>query len=37
MTKPSGKGAGKKSTGKRSLIAPNADKRYVKRDEKGRF
>ncbi len=26
-----------KSTGKRTLIAPNADKRYVRRDENGRF
>ncbi|MGN6213098.1 hypothetical protein [Parafilimonas sp.] len=27
----------KKSSDKRSLIAPNGDKRYVKRDAQGRF
>jgi hypothetical protein len=26
-----------KSSGKRELIAPNDDKRYIKRDEKGRI
>jgi len=26
-----------KSSGKRTLIAPKGDKRYIKRDEKGRF
>lgn len=25
------------ATGKRELIAPNGDKRFVKRDEKGQF
>jgi len=27
----------KRRSGKRELIAPNGDKRYVRRDEKGRF
>ena len=31
------KAAKKKSTGKRELIAPRGDKRYIKRDEKGRI
>ena len=31
------KGSGKKGSGKRELIAPKGDKRYVKRDEKGRI
>ena len=26
-----------KSSGKRELIAPNGDKRYIRRDEKGRI
>lgn len=26
-----------KSTGKRELIEPNGDKRYIRRDEKGRI
>src|SRR5688500_4095254 len=33
----SSKSAGKKSSGKRTLIAPKGDKRYVKRDQKGRI
>lgn len=37
MAKTAKKGAGKKSTGKRTLIAPKGDKRYIKRDEKGRI
>ena len=37
MAKASKKSAGKKSSGKRELIAPNKDKRYIKRDEKGRI
>ncbi len=37
MAKSTGKAAAKKSESKRTLIAPNGDKRYVKRDEKGRF
>ena len=32
MAKSTKKGAAKKSSGKRTLIAPNKDKRYVKRD-----
>lgn len=31
------KKAAKKSSGKRDLIAPNNDKRYVKRDKSGQF
>ena len=31
------KAAPKKDTSKRELIAPNGDKRYIKRDEKGRI
>ena len=37
MAKASKKSAGKKSSGKRELIEPNKDKRYIKRDEKGRI
>jgi hypothetical protein len=37
MAKASKKAAGKKSSGKRELIAPKKDKRYIKRDEKGRI
>ena len=38
MAKASTKSAGKKSgSGKRTLIAPNGDKRYIKRDEKGQI
>ncbi len=37
MAKSTKKGAAKKSSGKRTLIAPNKDKRYVKRDARGRF
>jgi hypothetical protein len=29
--------ASKKASGKRTTIAPNGDKRYVRRDEKGQF
>ncbi|HEY0079782.1 MAG TPA: hypothetical protein VGB73_14300 [Pyrinomonadaceae bacterium] len=31
------KGSGKKSSGKRELIDTGTDKRYVRRDEQGRF
>jgi hypothetical protein len=38
MAKSSGKAAPtKKRSGKRELIAPKGDKRYVHRDEKGHF
>ncbi len=37
MAKSTSKGAAKKSSDKRTLIAPNGDKRYIKRDEKGRI
>ena len=37
MAKSAKKAAPKKSTGKRTLIEPNGDKRYVKRDEEGKF
>ena len=37
MAKSTSKGAAKKSTGKRELIAPNNDKRFIKRDKKGRI
>jgi len=37
MATSTGKGTTKKSSGKRELIAPNDDKRYIKRDEKGRI
>jgi len=33
----SAKKAASKSTGKRTTIAPNGDKRYIRRDEKGRI
>src|SRR5687767_2228946 len=33
----SSKSASKKSSGRRSLIAPKGDKRYIKRDSKGRI
>src|SRR3954470_9128966 len=33
----SSKSASKKSSGKRTLIAPKGDKRYIKRDAKGRI
>jgi len=33
----SSKTASKKGSGKRELIAPNDDKRYIKRDAKGRI
>ena len=37
MAKAVKKTAGKKSAGKRELISPNGDKRYIKRDEKGQI
>ena len=37
MAKATKKKAAKKSSGKRELIAPNKDKRYIKRDAKGRI
>ncbi|MGZ4049674.1 MAG: hypothetical protein ACXVNN_09940 [Bacteroidia bacterium] len=37
MAKASKKSATKKASGKRELVAPNNDKRYVRRDNKGRF
>lgn len=37
MAKSSGKAAAKKSSDKRTTIAPNGDKRYIKRNEKGRI
>ncbi len=37
MAKSSGKAASTKSSNKRTLISPNADNRYIKRDPKGRI
>ncbi len=37
MAKSTSKGDAKKSSAKRTLIAPNGDKRYIKRDEKGQI
>ena len=37
MAKASKKSATKKSSGKRELIAPKGDKRYVRRNSKGQF
>ena len=37
MKKQPGKPAAKKSASKRELIAPRGDKRYIRRDEKGRI
>ena len=37
MAKASKKSATKKASGKREMVAPNNDKRYVRRDSKGRF
>lgn len=37
MAKSTKKSAAKKSTSKRTLIAPKGDKRFIRRDEKGRF
>lgn len=37
MAKSTSKGAAKKSSDKRTLIAPNNDKRFIKRDENGRI
>lgn len=35
--KSESKGAGKKGSGKRKLIAPKGDKRYIRRDNEGRI
>jgi hypothetical protein len=37
MAKASKQSVNKKTSGKRELIAPNDDKRYIRRDEKGRI
>ncbi len=37
MAKATSKSAEKKSSGKRTLISPNNDKRYIKRNEKGQI
>lgn len=37
MAKATKKAAAKKSSNKRTTIAPHGDKRFVKRDEKGQF
>ena len=37
MKKTARKPAAKKSASKRELIAPRGDKRYIRRDEKGRI
>jgi hypothetical protein len=37
MAKSTKKGAAKKGSGKRELIAPKGDKRFIKRDAKGRI
>jgi hypothetical protein len=37
MAKSSGKSIGKKSSVKRTTIDPNGDKRYIRRDKKGRI
>ena len=37
MAKSISKRASKKSTSKRTTIAPHGDKRYIRRDEKGRI
>lgn len=37
MAKSSNTGSKTKSSNKRTLIAPNGDKRYIKRDEKGQI
>ena len=37
MAKATRKKAAKKGSGKRELIVPNKDKRYIKRDAKGRI
>jgi hypothetical protein len=37
MAKATKKAAGKKASGKRTTIAPRGDKRFVRRDEKGRI
>ncbi|HYF35046.1 MAG TPA: hypothetical protein VD994_07120 [Prosthecobacter sp.] len=36
-TKKTGKKAARKVSGKRELIAPRGDKRYIRRDAKGRI
>lgn len=37
MAKATKKAAAKKASGKRETIAPRGDKRYIRRDEKGRI
>ena len=37
MTRSSKENRDQKTSGKRTLIEPNGDKRYVRRDEQGRF
>jgi hypothetical protein len=37
MAKASKQSVSKKTSGKRELIAPNDDMRYIRRDEKGRI
>lgn len=37
MAKSTNAGSKTESSGKRTLIAPKGDKRYIKRDEKGRI
>lgn len=37
MAKATKKAAGKKASGKRTTIAPKGDKRYIRRDAKGRI
>ena len=37
MAKERKESSGRSGSGKRELIAPNGDKRYVRRDEQGRF
>lgn len=37
MAKSSNESTGRNASGKRTLIEPNGDKRYVRRDEKGQF
>ena len=37
MAKAAKKSATKKTSGKRELVAPNNDKRYVRRNSKGQF
>ncbi len=37
MARSSKENTGQNTSGKRTLIEPNGDKRYVRRDEQGRF